>query len=89
MVSLFGVMVIKTLTTKFGFSHQLHLLEEFQSPINGGFINSGILSPDSGIDLRSSDMLFGFMESIQDHDPLWRELITLFPQDLKAAHSPP
>jgi hypothetical protein len=78
MVPLFSVMVIKTLSTKLSFSYQPHLLEEFQSPINGGFINSGIFNLNPSIDLGSSDMLFGFMESIQDHDTLWRELVPFF-----------
>ena len=64
-VSFFGVMVTKPVSTKVGFSHQIQLLKQLQSAIHGGLVDPGTFSPNAVIDFLRCDMPIGIVECLK------------------------
>jgi hypothetical protein len=70
MVSLFGLVVVELVSTKFGLCYQVEFLEEFECPVDGGFVDPGILGSNATAYVRGSDVAFGSVKSLQNHDAL-------------------
>ena len=78
-------MIEEAPATQVRLSHQTIFFQEFQSPINSGDVNIGILETGPGMDFFGTDVIMASFDGFQHHHTLGSKAVAFFSQNPQKA----